>query len=268
MNTFFRLIQFNKKLEDKRLKLISWNVNGLRACLNKGWQDFFNDVDADVFCLQEIKCLEGQAPVDVTGYYQYWNSADKLGYSGTVVFTKQEPISVTYGMGINKHDREGRIITCEFESVYFVCCYTPNVKRDLTRLDYRQVWEDDLRNYLMELDKKKPVIYTGDLNVAHQEIDIKNAKSNKGNAGFTDEERAKFTELLESGFSDSFRAMYPHKTDAYTWWSYMGQSRAKNIGWRIDYFIVSNRLMEQVKDATIYPEVLGSDHCPVGLELK
>lgn len=250
------------------MKLISWNVNGLRACLSKGWQDFFNEIDADIFCMQEIKCLEGQADVDVTGYSQYWNSADKKGYAGTAVFSKKEPLRVTYGLGIDEHDHEGRIITCEYQEFYFVCCYTPNVKRDLSRLSYRQVWEDDLRAYLVDLDKKKPVIYTGDLNVAHQEIDIKNAKSNRGNAGFTDEERTKFTELLENGFADSFRSKYLERTDAYTWWSFMPGVREKNVGWRIDYFVVSKRLMDLVEDAKIYPEIYGSDHCPVGLNLK
>ena len=250
------------------MKLISWNVNGLRACITKGFEDFFKEVDADMFCIQETKMQEDQAEeIKYEGYYRYMNSAVKKGYSGTMVFTKQEPISVTYGLGIEEHDQEGRIITLEYDKFYLVCCYTPNSKRELERLDYRMVWEDEIRKYLKKLDEKKPVIYCGDLNVAHEEIDIKNAKSNRGNCGFTDEERGKMTELLESGFIDTFRYKYPDRTDAYSWWSYMGHAREKNVGWRIDYFIVSDRLKDKISDAKIHPEVMGSDHCPIELDI-
>ena len=250
------------------MKLISWNVNGLRACVQKGFLDFFKEADADIFCVQETKMQEGQLELDLEGYYQYFNSAVKKGYSGTAVFTKREPISVTYGLGIEEHDQEGRVITCEFENFYFVTVYTPNSQAELARLDYRMKWEDDFRAYLLQLDKRKPVIVTGDLNVAHKEIDLKNPKSNRRNAGFTDEERGKFTELLEAGFVDTFRHFYPELEGAYSWWSYRFQARAKNTGWRIDYFCVSERLRDQLEDARILSEVHGSDHCPVELLLK
>ena len=250
------------------MKLISWNVNGLRACVQKGFLDFFNEVDADIFCVQETKMQAGQLDLELEGYHQYFNYAVKKGYSGTAVFTKTEPLSVSYGIGIEEHDQEGRVITCEFEDFYFVVVYTPNSQAELARLSYRMKWEDDFRDYLSELDKKKPVILTGDLNVAHKEIDLKNPKTNRRNAGFTDEERGKFTELLEIGFVDSFRYFYPDKEGAYSWWSYRGQARARNTGWRIDYFCLSERLMDRVKDAGIRSEILGSDHCPVELILK
>ncbi len=250
------------------MKLISWNVNGIRAAVNKGFMDFFKQIDADIFCLQETKMQEGQLELILDGYYQYWNSAEKKGYSGTAIFTKKKPLNVTYGIGIEEHDREGRIITLEYEKFYMVNCYTPNAKRELERLDYRMVWEDEIRKYLKKLDSKKPVIYCGDLNVAHNEIDLKNPKSNRGNAGFTDEERGKMTELLQSGFTDSFRYLYPTKEESYSWWSYMGHAREKNIGWRIDYFIVSKLIENKIEEASIYPEVFGSDHCPVGLEIE
>ena len=250
------------------MKYISWNVNGLRACMTKGFMDFFEEADADAFMLQEIKLKEGQIELLLPGYHMYWNYAEKAGYSGTALFSKKEPLSVSYGMGIEEHDREGRLITAEFGDHYLVTCYTPNAKQDLSRLEYRMVWEDDIRRYLKTLESKKPVILCGDLNVAHEEIDIKNAKSNIGNAGFTDEERGKMTELLSAGFADTFRRLYPDRRDAYTWWSYMFKARERNTGWRIDYFIVSERLMDRVEDALIYPEVTGSDHCPVGLILK
>lgn len=249
------------------MKLISWNVNGLRASLNKGFLEAFRALDADIFCLQETKMERGQAEIDLTGYAEYWNSAEKKGYSGTAVFSKEAPLSEHYGIGAEEHDKEGRVITLEYPAFYLVDCYTPNSKRELLRLDYRMVWEDAFRDYLKKLDEKKPVILCGDLNVAHEEIDIKNAKSNRRNAGFTDEERAKMTLLLQDGFSDTFRTLNPEKTDAYTWWSYCGNARANNVGWRIDYFIVSSRIMGNVKDAMIYPEITGSDHCPVGLEI-
>jgi exodeoxyribonuclease-3 len=250
------------------MKFISWNVNGLRAVLKKGFLDIFAQLDADVFCLQETKCQAGQVELELPGYHQYWNYAEKKGYSGTAVFTRREPLSVAYGMGIPEHDTEGRLITLEFEDYYFVCCYTPNAQNELKRIDYRMQWEDALRGYLKGLDEKKPVIYTGDLNVAHEEIDLKNPKTNRGNAGFSDEERGKMTELLGSGFADTFRRLYPDLTGAYSWWSYRGNARKNNTGWRIDYFIVSDRLMEQVEDSKIHPEVLGSDHCPVELILR
>ena len=249
------------------MKLISWNVNGIRACLNKGFSDFFKEVNADIFCLQETKCHPQQINLEFEGYTSYWNSAERKGYSGTAIFTKKQPVNVTYGIGIEEHDKEGRIITLEFENFYLVTNYTPNAKRELERLDYRMVWEDEIRKYLLELNKKKPVIMCGDLNVAHEEIDLKNPKTNKGNAGFTNEEREKMTELLNAGFIDSYRYLYPEKIE-YSWWSYMGHAREKNVGWRIDYFIVSNDFRENIKDATIYTEILGSDHCPVGLEIK
>ena len=249
------------------MKLISWNVNGIRACSNKGFSKFFKDVDADIFCLQETKCQPEQIDLEFEGYTSYWNSAERKGYSGTAIFTKKQPINVTYGIGIEEHDKEGRIITLEFEDFYLVTNYTPNAKRELERLDYRMVWEDEIRKYLLELNTKKPVIMCGDLNVAHEEIDLKNPKTNKGNAGFTNEERGKMTELLNAGFIDSYRYLYPEKIE-YSWWSYMGHAREKNVGWRIDYFIVSNDFKEKIKDATIYTEILGSDHCPVGLEIE
>lgn len=249
------------------MKLISWNVNGLRACLTKGFEDFFNTIDADIFCVQETKMHPEQAELNLPGYEKYWNSAVKKGYSGTAVFTRITPLSVSYGMNLEEHDQEGRIITIEFPTFFLVNVYTPNSKRELLRLDYRMKWEDDFRNHLQQLEQSKPVIICGDLNVAHEEIDIKNPKSNKRSAGFTDEERGKLTTLLQAGFTDSFRYLYPDQKDAYTWWSYMMSARSRNIGWRIDYFLVSNRLQESIKDATIHAHILGSDHCPVGLEL-
>lgn len=250
------------------MKLISWNVNGLRACMNKGFKDFMESVDADIFCVQETKMQREQATFVFDGYEEYWNSAEKKGYSGTAVFSKTKPLSVSYGLGIEEHDKEGRVITAEFQDFYLVNVYTPNAQRGLERLDYRMVWEDVFRRYVKELDEKKPVIICGDLNVAHNEIDLKNFKTNVGNAGFTYEERGKMTELLASGFVDSFRYLYPDKTGAYSWWSYMFKAREKNAGWRIDYFIVSKKLADRIEDAVIYPEVMGSDHCPVGLLLK
>ncbi len=250
------------------MKLISWNVNGIRACVNKGFTEFFDKIDADIFCIQETKCQPGQIELNFEGYKAYWNSAERKGYSGTAIFTKKEPMNVTYGIGIEEHDKEGRVITLEFENFYMVNIYTPNAKRGLERLDYRQIWEDEIRNYLLKLNEIKPVIMCGDLNVAHEEIDLKNPKSNRGNAGFTDEEREKMTELLHSGFVDSFRFLYPDKTDSYSWWSYMGKAREKNVGWRIDYFIVSEDIKDKIKEAMIYPEVMGSDHCPVGLIIE
>ena len=250
------------------MKLISWNVNGIRACLNKGFDEFFKSVNADVFCIQETKCRPEQVEwLEYEGYMSYWNSAEKKGYSGTAVFTKIKPIAVTYGIGVEEHDHEGRVITMEYEDFYLVNVYTPNSKRELERLDYRQVWEDAMREYLLKLDKKKPVIMCGDLNVAHNEIDLANPKTNTQNAGFTIEERTKMTELLNAGFTDSYRYLYPEKEGKYTWWSYMRKSREKNIGWRIDYFIVSDRIKEKIKEASIYDDVLGSDHCPIGLEI-
>ncbi len=250
------------------MKLISWNVNGLRACITKGFYDFFQNEDADIFCLGETKMQPEQAVIETPGYHQYWNSAVKKGYSGVAIFCKQEPLSVSYGLGIEEHDQEGRVITLEFDNFYLVNVYTPNSKDGLLRLDYRMTWEDAFRNHLNRLDEKKPVIVCGDMNVAHQEIDLKNPKTNRKNPGFTDEERAKMTELLASGFTDSFRALYPDKTDAYSWWSYRAKAREKNVGWRIDYFLVSNRLKDSIDDAVIYADILGSDHCPVGLILK
>ena len=251
-----------------KIKLISWNVNGLRACLTKGFMDFFDKEGADAFCVQETKMQPDQAEVITDGYRQYWNSAIKKGYSGTAIFSKMEPISVTYGIGKEEHSTEGRAITLEFEKFYLVNVYTPNAQPELKRLSYRMQWEDDLREYLISLDKVKPVIYCGDLNVAHNEIDLKNPKTNHGNPGFSDEERAKMTELLESGFLDTFRVLYPDKTDAYSWWSYRFNAREKNAGWRIDYFIVSKRLENSIKESKIYTDVYGSDHCPVGLTIE
>ena len=250
------------------MKFISWNVNGIRACAQKGFMDVFNELDADIFCIQESKMQAGQLELDTPGYHQYWNYAEKKGYSGTAIFTKKEPLNVSYGIGIEEHDQEGRVITLEFEKFYLVNCYTPNAKRGLERLEYRMVWEDAFRNYLLELNKVKPVIMCGDLNVAHNEIDLKNPKTNVGNAGFTNEERGKMSELLNAGFIDTFRYLYPDKENVYTWWSYMFHAREKNVGWRIDYFITSKSLKKNIKDAIIYDNILGSDHCPIGLEIE
>ena len=250
------------------MKLISWNVNGLRACMNKGFQDFLANSEADIFCVQETKMQKGQAEFDFSGYEEYWNSAEKKGYAGTAIFTKIKPLSVSYDIGITEHDQEGRVITAEFDDFYLVNVYTPKSQRELARLDYRMQWEDAFRSYIKQLDEKKPVIICGDLNVAHKEIDLKNFKTNHKNAGFTDEERAKMTELLEAGFTDSFRYLYPDKEGIYTWWSYMFKAREKNAGWRIDYFVVSNRLADRISDSLIYTDIMGSDHCPVGLILK
>ena len=249
-----------------KMNMVSWNVNGLRACMTKGFMDFISGHDFDLIGLQEIKMLKEQADFTFPGYHAYWNSAEKKGYSGTLVLSKEAPLSVSYGMGIEAHDKEGRIIALEFEKFYFITVYTPNSKRELLRLDYRMEWEDAFRQYLQAFDK--PVVVCGDLNVAHKEMDLKNPKTNTKNAGFTPEERAKMTELLAAGFVDTYRDMYPDKTDAYTWWSYMGQARQKNVGWRIDYFLVSDSLKDNVKEATIHPDVHGSDHCPVGLVLE
>ena len=249
------------------MKLISWNVNGFRACLGKGFAEFFKDADADIFCIQETKMQPGQADFETPGYYQYWYSAEKKGYSGTAVFCRTEPLSVRYGIGIPEHDTEGRAITLEFEDFYFLCVYTPNAQRELARLDYRMSWEDALRGYITELDRVKPVVYCGDLNVAHEEIDLKNPKTNHNSAGFSDEERAKFSELLAAGFTDTFRALYPDKIE-YSWWSYMMKAREKNVGWRIDYFVVSNRLFARVRDSFILGQIMGSDHGPVGIEIE
>lgn len=246
-------------------KFISWNVNGIRACVQKGFLDSFSELDADIFCLQETKLQAGQIELDLPGYYQYWNYAEKKGYSGTAVFTKEEPISVFLGMDKAEHDTEGRLITLEYENFYFVCCYTPNAQDGLKRIDYRMKWEDDLREYLSSLSANKPVVYCGDLNVAHNEIDLKNPKSNRGNAGFSDEEREKFSQLLDAGFTDSFRYLYPDTEGAYSWWSYRFQARAKNAGWRIDYFVVSDYIKDKIIDSKIHPEIFGSDHCPVEL---
>ena len=250
------------------MKLVSWNVNGIRACLTKGFEDFFKEINADIFCIQETKCQQGQVDLKFDGYYDYWNSAEKKGYSGTAIFTKTPPINIHYGINIPEHDKEGRVITLEFENFYMVNIYTPNSKRELERLEYRQIWEDEIRKYLLNLNKTKPVIMCGDLNVAHKEIDLKNPKTNHHNAGFTDEERNKMTELLNAGFIDTFRYLYPDKEDAYSWWSYMGHAREKNVGWRIDYFIVSNDLNEKIIDAKIYSSIMGSDHCPVELDIS
>lgn len=250
------------------MKLISWNVNGLRACMEKGFMEFFKEMDADVFCLQETKLQEGQIEMDLPGYHQYWNYAQKKGYSGTAMFTKKKPLQVSYGIGVEEHDKEGRVITAEFEEYYVVTVYTPNSQRELARLEYRCQWEEAFLTYIKGLDEKKPVIFCGDLNVAHKEIDLKNPKTNHKNAGFTDEERACFSKVLENGFVDTFRYFYPEMKDIYSWWSYMFQARAKNAGWRIDYFVASESLKEQLEDAKIHTAVLGSDHCPVELTLK
>lgn len=250
------------------MKFISWNVNGLRACVGKNFMEFFSSIDADIFSIQETKLQEGQIVLDLPGYYQYWNYAEKKGYSGVAVFTKAKPLSVKYGLGIEEHDKEGRVITLEFENFYYVTCYTPNSQNELARLDYRMKWEDDFRSYLSELDKNKPVILCGDLNVAHNEIDLKNPKTNRKNAGFTDEERGKFTELLKSGFVDSFRYFYPDTEGVYSWWSYRFKAREKNAGWRIDYYVVSERLKDRIEDARIHTEIFGSDHCPVELDIR
>lgn len=248
------------------MKFISWNVNGFRSCLTKGFREFFDLQEADFFCIQETKMQEGQAEFITPQYHQYWYSAEKKGYSGTAIFAKKEPISVKYGIGIPEHDSEGRAITLEYNDFYLLNVYTPNAQRELARLDYRISWENDLRSYISELDKKKPVIYCGDLNVAHKEIDLKNPHSNHKSAGFSDEEREAFTKLLESGFADSFRTLYPDKIE-YSWWSYMRQAREKNVGWRIDYFVVSNRILPSLKDSFILSDIMGSDHCPVGIEI-
>ena len=253
------------------MKLISWNVNGLRAVVTKGFKDFFDSIDADFFCIQETKMQEDQIDLTINSiledYNQYWNSAEKKGYSGTAIFCKEKPLNVTYGLGIEEHDNEGRIITLEYDKFYLVNCYTPNSKRELERLDYRQVWEDEVRKYLKRLEESKPVIYCGDLNVAHKEIDLKNPKTNHFSAGFTDEEREKMTELLNEGFIDTYRYLYPEKEEAYTWWSYMRQAREKNIGWRIDYVIVSGSIKDKIEDAKIHSDILGSDHCPIELDI-
>ncbi len=250
------------------MKFISWNVNGLRACMTKGFMDFFDNMDADFFCLQEIKLSEGQIEWEKEGYHAYWNYAEKKGYSGTAIFTKHEPINVTYGIGVDEHDHEGRVITLEYEDFYMVTCYTPNSQNELARLDYRMVWEDDFRAYLNDLKERKSVLVCGDLNVAHKEIDLKNPKTNRRNAGFTDEEREKMTILLESGFIDTFRHFYPDMTDIYSWWSYRFKAREKNAGWRIDYFLASEDLKDKLIDAKIHTDILGSDHCPVEVTLN
>ena len=249
------------------MKLISWNVNGIRACLNKGFIEFFKEIDADIFCLQETKCQPEQVELEFDGYKSYWNSAEKKGYSGTAIFTKNEPLKVMYGIGIEEHDKEGRVITLEYEDFYMINCYTPNSQRKLTRIDYRMQWEDDFRRYMRRLNKIKPVILCGDLNVAHEEIDLKNPKTNRDSAGFTNQEREKMTKLLKSGFVDTFRYLYPTKTDVYSWWSYMFHARENNAGWRIDYFITSDTIKEKIIDSKIHTEVMGSDHCPVELDI-
>lgn len=249
------------------MKLISWNVNGLRACLKNGFMDFFEQENADIFCLQETKLQQEQIPFDLEGYYTYWNFAQKKGYSGTAIFSKKEPLGVTYGIGREEHDTEGRVITLEYNEFYMVTVYTPNSQRALARIDYRMKWEDDFLTYLKNLEENKPVIFCGDLNVAHKEIDLKNPSSNRKNAGFSDEERGKFAQVIQSGFVDTFRFFYPEQTDAYTWWSYIFNARAKNVGWRIDYFCVSEALKDHLKDAVIHKDIFGSDHCPVGLEI-
>ena len=250
------------------MRLISWNVNGIRACITKGFKEIFNELDADIFCIQETKCQEGQVDLEFDGYTSYWNSAEKKGYSGTAIFTKIKPKKVIYGIGIEEHDKEGRVITLEFDKFYLVNVYTPNSKRGLERLDYRMIWEDEMRKYLLELNKTKPVIMCGDLNVAHKEIDLKNPQSNHHNAGFTDEERTKMTQLLKAGFTDSFRYLYPNKEKIYSWWSYMFHARENNAGWRIDYFITSKSIEKKIKEAKIHTEIYGSDHCPVELEIE
>ncbi len=250
------------------LKFISWNVNGIRACMQKGFMDFFESQNADIFCIQESKVSAGQIELDLPGYFQYWNYAEKKGYSGTAIFTKTEPLSVAYGIGMEEHDKEGRVITLEFEDYYFITVYTPNSKQELERLDYRQKWEDDFLAYLENLRKNKPVIFCGDLNVAHKEIDLKNPKTNHHSAGFTDEERNKFSAVLEKGYIDTFRYFYPDMTDIYSWWSYRFKAREKNVGWRIDYFVTSEELKNRLADAKIHTEVMGSDHCPIELNIK
>ena len=250
------------------MKLISWNVNGLRAAVTKGFMDVFNELDGDMFCLQETKLQPEQIEMILPGYEQYWNSAVKKGYSGTALFTKVKPLSVVNGIGIDEHDQEGRVITAEFEDFYLVTCYTPNSQRELVRLEYRMTWEDEFRQYLVELDERKPVILCGDLNVAHNEIDLKNPKTNRKNAGFSDEERSKMTELLDAGFTDTFRYLYPDAVDVYSWWSYMGKARDRNVGWRIDYFVTSKRLDDKIKGAAIHSDIFGSDHCPVELDIN
>ncbi|MGV3487375.1 MAG: exodeoxyribonuclease III [Tuberibacillus sp.] len=250
------------------MKLVSWNVNGIRACINKGFLDYFKQVDADIFCIQETKCQEGQIELELEGYYQYWNYAERKGYSGTAIFTKKEPLSVHFGIGEDIEENEGRVITLEFEHFYMVTVYTPNSRRDLSMLSRRLIWEDQILEYIKSLDAKKPVILCGDLNVAHQEIDLKNPKPNVGNSGFTDEEREKMSTFLNSGFVDSFRHLYPDQTDVYTWWSYMNKVRERNIGWRIDYFILSERLADHIVDSQIHCDIYGSDHCPIALVLK
>lgn len=250
------------------MKFISWNVNGLRACVQKGFLDFFTSIDADFFCIQESKLQAGQIDLDLPGYHQYWNYAEKKGYSGTAIFAKNEPLSVSYGIGIEEHDREGRVITLEYDNFYLVTCYTPNSQNELKRLPYRMQWEDDFREYLKTLDAKKPVVLCGDLNVAHNEIDLKNPKTNRKNAGFSDEERAKMTELLGSGFTDTFRYFYPDAEGIYSWWSYRFKAREKNAGWRIDYFITSKRINDKLKKAAIHTDVLGSDHYPVEVDIE
>ena len=250
------------------MKLVSWNVNGLRACITKGFDEVFKNLNADIFCIQETKMQEDQAEsISYDGYYKYMNSAEKKRYSGTAIFTKLKPLSVTYGIGVEEHDKEGRIITLEYDKFFLVNCYTPNSKRELERLDYRMTWEDEIRKYLNVLNEKKPVIYCGDLNVAHNEIDIKNPKTNHFSAGFTDNEREKMTKLLDSGYIDTYRYLYPNEADRYTWWSYMRNSRQKNVGWRIDYFIVSNNLKKEIKEACIHSDIFGSDHCPIELDI-
>ena len=249
------------------MKMVSWNVNGLRACVTKGFVDIFNKLDADIFCIQETKLQEGQIDLPLEGYYQYWNYAEKKGYSGTAIFTKKEPLAVTKGIGIDEHNTEGRVITLEFQDFFFVTCYTPNSQNELKRLDYRMKWEDDFREYLLRLNKKKPVILCGDLNVAHNEIDLKNPKTNRKNAGFSDEEREKMTTLLNSGFTDSFRYLYPDKEGIYSWWSYRFNARKNNAGWRIDYFITSDSIKDKIIDSKIHTDIMGSDHCPVELDI-
>ncbi len=257
-----------KAFIQNRMKLISWNVNGIRACVQKGFVDFFNEIDADIFCIQESKMQEGQLELDLPGYKQYWNYAKKKGYSGTAIFSKKEPLLVSMGLGIEEHDNEGRVITLEFDNFYMITVYTPNSQNELARLDYRMEWEEAFKEYLLKLDAKKPVVVCGDMNVAHKEIDLKNPKTNRKNAGFTDEERDKFTKLLEAGFTDTFRYFYPDQTDIYSWWSYRFSARTKNAGWRIDYFLTSKSIDDKLIDAKIHTEIMGSDHCPVELTVE